>query len=169
MDFSDLIQKRYSVRGYRPIPVEKDKLLRVLEAACLAPTASNRQPFRIIVIHTEGREAELLRIYNRSWFSQAPLLICLCGIPAQSWIRRDGKNYNDVDVAIAMDHLVLAAADLGLGTCWVAAFDPAAAREVLHLPEDVEPIVFTPLGYPADQPKPKERKGLAELVKYEHW
>jgi len=169
MDFFELVQKRYSVRAYKPDPVEDDKLGQVLEAARLAPTASNRQPFQIIVIHTAGREAELRRIYGKSWFAQAPLLIAICAIPAQSWIRRDGKNYADVDVTIAMDHLILAATNLGLGTCWVAAFDPAATREVLHLPAGVEPIAFTPLGYPADQPGPKERKSLPELVRYEHW
>jgi nitroreductase len=169
MEFSELVQKRYSVRAYRPIPVEEDKLKSVLEAARLAPTASNRQPFKIIVVHTAGREAELRRIYDKSWFAQAPLLICACGIPAQNWVRRDGKNYNDVDVTIAMDHLILAAASLGLGTCWVAAFDTAAARQVLRLPEGVEPIAFTPLGYPADTPRSKERKALSELVRYEHW
>jgi nitroreductase len=84
-------------------------------------------------------------------------------------VRSDGKNYNDVDLAIAMDHLVLAAANLGLGTCWIAAFDPAAAREVMGLPEGVEPVAFTPLGYPADYPGPKERKPLEELVRYEKW
>jgi nitroreductase len=169
MEFSELVQKRYSVRAYRPVPVEEDRLHQVLEAARLAPSASNRQPFKIIVIHTAGREAELRRIYDKSWFVQAPLLIAACGIPAQNWIRRDGKNYNDVDVTIAMDHLILAAASLGLGTCWIAAFDPAAAREVLRLPAGVEPIAFTPLGYPADTPRPKERKALSELVRYEHW
>jgi nitroreductase len=81
----------------------------------------------------------------------------------------DRKNYSEVDVTIAMDHLILAATDLGLGTCWIAAFDPAAAREVLGLPDGVEPIAFTPLGYPADQPKPKKRKSLSELVRYEKW
>ena len=169
MEFSELVQKRYSVRAYRPVPVEEDRLHQVLEAARLAPSASNRQPFKIIVIHTAGRETELRRIYDKSWFVQAPLLIAACGIPAQNWIRRDGKNYNDVDVTIAMDHLILAAANLGLGTCWIAAFDPAAAREVLRLPAGVEPIAFTPLGYPADTPRPKERKALSELVRYEHW
>ena len=169
MEFSELVQKRYSVRAYRPVPVEEDRLHQVLEAARLAPSASNRQPFKIIVIRTAGRETELRRIYDKSWFVQAPLLIAACGIPAQNWIRRDGKNYNDVDVTIAMDHLILAAANLGLGTCWIAAFDPAAAREVLRLPAGVEPIAFTPLGYPADTPRPKERKALSELVRYEHW
>jgi nitroreductase len=169
MDFTELIQKRYSTRAYKPDPVEEDKLRQVLEAARLAPTADNRQPFQILVIHTQGREAELRRIYSRSWFTQAPLVICACGLPAQNWVRRDGKNYNDVDVAIVMDHLILAAAELGLGTCWIAAFDLAAAREVLGLPAGVEPIAFTPLGYPADRPQPKERKALSELVRYERW
>jgi nitroreductase len=81
----------------------------------------------------------------------------------------DAKPYADVDVAIAMDHLILAATDLGLGTCWIAAFDPAVAREVLGLPGEVEPIAFTPLGYPADRPGRKRRKELSELVRYERW
>ena len=169
MEFRELIRNRYSVRAYKPDPIEEEKLQRVLEAMRLAPTAVNRQPFQFVVVHTEGRKQELRRIYDRAWFVQAPLVICACGVPAQNWVRRDGKNYNDVDVAIAMDHLVLAATDLGLGTCWIAAFDPAAAREVLGLPDGVEPIAFTPLGYPADQPGPKERKALSELVRYERW
>ncbi|MBM4466583.1 MAG: nitroreductase [Chloroflexi bacterium] len=169
MKFLELAEKRYSVRAYKPDPVEEDKLNQVLEAARLAPTAVNAQPFQLIVIHTAGREAELNRIYRKDWFVQAPLVIGICGIPAQGWVRRDGKNYTEVDVAIAMDHLILAATDAGLGTCWVGAFDPEAAREVLGLPDDVEPIAFTPLGYPADQPKSKKRKPLSELVRYERW
>jgi nitroreductase len=169
MDFAQLVQKRYSVRAYRSDPVEAAKLDQILEAVRVAPTAANRQAFQIIVIHTAGRESELQRIYGRDWFVQAPLVICACGIPDQNWVRRDGKNYNDVDVAIVMDHLTLAAADLGLGTCWIGAFDPVAAREVLGLPEGVEPIAFTPVGYPADSPRLKVRKELSELVRYERW
>jgi len=169
MDFSELIKERYSVRAYKPDPVEGDKLNQVLEAARLAPTAANRQPFQLVVIHTAGREAELQRIYRRKWFVDAPIVICACGIPERNWVRMDGKNYNYVDVAIVMDHLVLQAADLGLGTCWIAAFDPAAARQVLNLPDGVEPIAFTPLGYPADKPRPKKRKLLDELVHYQRW
>jgi nitroreductase len=81
----------------------------------------------------------------------------------------DDKPYDEVDVTIALDHLILAAASLGLGTCWVAAFDPTAAREVLGLPDDVEPVAFTPLGHP-DKPRSNTaRKPLEELVKYERW
>lgn len=169
MDFLELAKKRYSVRAYKPDPVEDDKLQKVLEAARLAPTACNLQPFQFIVIHTKGKEAKLARIYSDSWFVEAPIIICACGIPSQSWVRSDGKNYWEVDVTIAMDHLILAAADLGLGTCWVGAFNPDAARKILGLPDDLEPIAFTPLGYPDDQPGYKDRKAINELVRYEHW
>ena len=170
MEFLDLVQKRYSVRAYQPTPVEDTKLAKVLEAVRFAPTASNRQPFQLIIAHVKGREADLQRVYGRRWFVQAPLVICACGVPAQAWVRDvDRANYATVDVAIAMDHFILAATSLGLGTCWIAAFNPVAARQVFALPEGVEPIALTPLGYPADQPIPKERKPLTELVRYERW
>ncbi len=169
MSFLELARKRYSVRAYKSKPVEDEILQQVLEAARLAPTAANRQPFQLIVIHTVDREEELSRIYPRPWFVQAPIVICTCSVPSESWVRQDGKKYCEVDVAISMDHLTLVAADLGLGTCWVAAFDPVAAREILGLPDEVEPIAFTPLGYPDDQPKEKKRKSITELVRYEHW
>ena len=169
MEFFDLIKKRYSVRAYKSTAVEEDTLRKLLEAANLAPTAANRQPFRFIVIHTEGKEAELQRIYPRDWFTQAPLVICVCQVLSESWVRRDGKNYGEVDATIAMDHFILAAADLGLGTCRIAAFDRAAAKQILKLPDDVEPIAFTPVGYPADELRPKKRKPLSEIFRYETW
>jgi nitroreductase len=171
VSFAELVRARYSVRAYRPDPVPDTMLAQVLEAGRLAPTAANRQPIRIIVIHTAGRKDELGRIYSRDWFAAAPLVLGVCTIPGEAWTRQrfDGHAYADVDAAIVMDHMVLAATDLGLGTCWVAAFDPAAAREVLGLPVDVEPLLFTPLGYPTDQPREKERKPLAELVHLERW
>jgi nitroreductase len=105
MEFIDLVQKRYSVRAYKPQPVEDAKLAKVLEAVRLAPTAANRQPFQLIVAHVKGREAELQRVYPRRWFIQAPLVICVCGVPAQGWVRDvDHANYTRVDVAVAMDH-----------------------------------------------------------------
>jgi nitroreductase len=169
MNFSELIKQRYSVRAYKPEPVAEEKLQQVLEAARLAPSAANRQPFQVIVLQTAGRQEELRRIYHRSWFSQAPLVICVVGLPGEAWSRSDGQNYVYVDAAIAMDYITLAATDLGLGTCWVAAFNVEAARRFLRLPTEVEPVAFTPLGFPADQPKPKERKPLSELVRYEGW
>jgi nitroreductase len=175
MTFLDLVRRRHSVRAYRPDPVSDDLLASVLEAGRLAPTAANKQPFRIIVAHTRGREAELRRIYDRDWFVQAPLILCVCAVPSEAWRRTmyDGRSHADVDAAIVMDHLILAAADVGLGTCWIAAFDPAAAREVLAIPDEGEPMLFTPLGYPSadSSPSPRhaERRPLDELVRYERW
>jgi len=170
MNFHELVRRRYSVRAYKPDAVEEDKLARILEAARLAPSASNRQPFRVIVIPTRGREAELGRVYGREWFTQAPLVLAVCAVPTESWVRRaDGWNASEVDATIAMTHIVLAAAEEGLGTCWIAAFDPKAAREVLGLPADVVPSAFTPLGYPADSPLPKRRRPLADLVRRDRW
>ncbi|MDH4273339.1 MAG: nitroreductase family protein [Candidatus Aminicenantes bacterium] len=166
MEFSELIQKRYSVRAYKSKPVEQDKLSKVLGAAILAPTAANRQAFRLIVIKTEGRQAELKRIYGREWFVQAPLVVCACAVNDEAWVRRDGKNYAEVDATIAFTHLILAAHDLGLGTCWIAAFDPAAARDVLKLPAELDPVAFTPLGYPADEWKKKKRRPASDLIQH---
>ena len=170
MKFSELIQKRQSVRAYKPDPVEGEKLQQVLEAARMAPTAANRQPVRVVVVKTAGREEALGRIYGAEWFVKAPYVLCVCGLPGAAWTRRqDGKCYVDVDAAIVMDHIVMQATELGLGTCWIAAFNPDAAREVLGLPDDVQPLLFTPLGYPDDEPRPKTRKPLEYLVKYERW
>lgn len=166
MEFFELIEKRYSVRAYQSTAVEEEKLKKVLEAAVLAPTAANKQPFRFLVIKTAGRQKELKRIYGRDWFFQAPLVICACAVRDESWIRKDGKNYGEVDATIAFTHLVLAARDLGLGTCWIAAFDPEAARDVLELPAELEPVAFTPLGYPADEWKPKKRRPVSDLIQF---
>ncbi len=170
MDFFEVIEKRYSVRAYKPDPVEDEKLDKILEAARIAPTAHNNQPFQIIVIPTENCRAALKRIYPREWFSQAPLVICVCGIAERGWVRGyDKRSYLEVDIAIVMDHIILAATALGLGTCWVGAFNAPPAVEFLQTPPGIEPILFTPLGYPADQPGERERKPISELVRYEHY
>ncbi len=170
MECSEMVAARYSVRAYSSDPVEDVKLQAVLDAARLAPTAANRQPFQLIVLHTAGRKEEIGKIYHRPWFIQAPLVIAVCAISSQAWVRESDRfNARLIDAAIVADHLILAGANLGLGTCWIAAFNVEAARSVLQLPEEVEPVIFTPLGYPADQPGPKLRKHLDELVRYEHW
>jgi len=169
MQFEQLIRSRYSVRAYKGDPVPDQVLAKVLEAGRLAPTAANRQAFRILVIHTAGREKELKRIYGRDWFVQAPVVIGVCALTDGCWVRGDGKSYGDVDAAIVMDHLILAAADQGLGSCWIGAFDSRAARQILGLPESVEPVAFTPLGYPGDSPGAKKRRPVDDLVCYESW
>jgi nitroreductase len=137
MDVFEAIETRYSVRGYKSDAVEDEKLAKVLEAARQAPTAANRQPFRMLVVHTQGREEELKRVYGRAWLTQAPLVIAFVAVPGEAWRRMDDKPYDEVDATIAMDHLVLAATALGLGTCWIATLDPNAAREVFGLTDEV--------------------------------
>jgi nitroreductase len=170
MDFTKLVQTRYSVRAYKPDPVPEELLQKVLDAARLAPTAASRQPFQLLVVHTANRQPELQRLYPRPWFSQAPLLIGICTLPEQAWVRAsDQKNYAVVDAAIVMDHIILAATDAGLGTCWIAAFNPKVAREIFHIPPEAEPVAFTPMGYPNDTAQPKQRKRLEDLIRYEKW
>jgi nitroreductase len=170
VDFFELIDTRFSTRAFLPDPVEDKMLQQVLDAARMAPTAANLQPFRLIVVHTAGKQAELKQIYRPGWLSQAPLMICACSVPSQGWKHvHTGKNYCDVDVAIVMDHLIMAATALGLGTCWIAAFDHTALKKMLHLPDELEAIVLTPLGYPAEKAVPKIRRPLEDLVRYERW
>ncbi len=175
MTFLDLARRRASIRGYRRDPVPDDVLAGVLEAARIAPTAANRQPFRVLVVRTEGREDELRRIYDRDWFVGAPIVLCVVAVRDEAWVRTmyDGRSHADVDAAIVMDHMVLAATEAGLGTCWIAAFDPAAARDVLGIPPEGEPMLFSPLGYPAPDhvisPRHGQRRPLEELVRYDHW
>ena len=166
MDYFEVVQQRHSVRSYKPDPVEPEKLQRILECARLAPTAANRQAYKVVVVATEGNKAILQHIYRNAWFVQAPYLLCVCSVPGKCWVRNDKKNYSDVDAAIVMDHMILAATALGLGTCWVAAFDVDAARAILKLDDAWEPIVFTPLGYPNDNTFKKVRKPLEETVIY---
>lgn len=166
MDFFELLNKRYSVRSYRPDDIETEKLQKILEAARLAPTACNLQAFKVVVAKTEGRKEELGRIYPRGWFAEAPYIIAVCAVKGKGWVRSDQKSFADVDATIVMDHIILAATALGLGTCWIGAFDPKAAVEVLRLGEELEPIVMTPLGYPKGKQPPRRRKSLEELVIY---
>lgn len=165
MEFQELIRCRYSVRAYRPDPVPEEALARILEAGRLAPTAANRQPFRIVVLQTAGRKEALGRVYSRQWFLQAPIVLCVCGVPGEAWVRQDGRSHLDIDAAIVMDHLILAATDEGLGTCWIANFDVAAAREAFGARAEEVPLLLTTVGYAADQPKPRERKALDDLVR----
>ncbi len=165
MEFYEVISKRRSIRAYKKDPVEGSKLSRILNAARLAPTAANRQPYSLIVVKDEDTKIRLKDAYSQEWFFTAPVIVCACALPDDAWKRNDGKGYVDVDVAIAMDHLILAASAEGLGTCWIAAFKPEVVREVLNIPDNMEPLVLTPLGYPETIPEPTFRKPLEEMVR----
>ena len=169
MSFLDLVNKRVSIRVYETRPVPEKLLMTVIEAGRLAPSAANRQPVCFILVRDEGQRAAIGDAYPHDWFRKAPAIIVVCVETGRAWKRADGKVYGDVDGAIAMDHMTLCAADLGLGTCWVAAFDPAKLREVLQLPAGVDPLAMMPVGYPAEGGRAKSRKAVEQLVRLERW
>lgn len=165
MDIYEIIQKRRSVRSYKPDPVPDEKLNKILEAARLAPSAANRQPVYFIVIKNKKIKEALKKAYMEEWFYTAPVIICACSVLDRAWKRSDGKNYADIDAAIAMDHLILAATTEGLGTCWVAAFKEPVVKSILNLSPGFEPLAMTPLGYPFVIPEPTFRKPIEDMVK----
>lgn len=171
MSFADIAAKRYSVRDFKNMPVENEKLMIVLEAGRVAPSAVNYQPLHFIVITDESIKNEVLKAYSRDWIRKAPVLIVICGDHSNSWKRSDGKDHCDIDAAIAADHMTLAAADLGLGTCWVCAFDAKKCHAIMELPANLEPVVLLPLGYPAQEngrPE-RKRKSIRELVSWDRY
>jgi nitroreductase len=169
MSFLDLANKRSSVRGYDSGAVDESILNKVLEAGRIAPSAANQQPWHFIVVRDERQKLALKEAYGKEWFWKAPVIIVICVEPSKAWTRQDGKNYAAVDGAIAMDHITLCAADLGLGTCWVGAFDPAKVKNILGLPDGIEPLAMTPLGKPVAPSLPKKRKSMDQIVHYERW
>lgn len=165
MDFLDLVKKRHSVRNYLDKPVEEALLNNVLEAGRLAPSACNNQPWVFIVTKDPAARQKLESVYKREWFLRAPVIIAVCCDRSASWKRADGTDFGDIDAAIALDHLTLAAAEAGLGTCWVGNFNAEEAKKLLRLPEDIAPVAFTPLGYPGPEAsKPKTRKTMNDIV-----
>jgi len=165
MSFYDVIEARHSVRKYTDQPVPEDALQRILEAARLAPSACNRQPWHFYVITDKAIREALFTPEKQGWAAEAPVTIVACSRPAEAWVRwADNKNHADIDMAITFEHIVLAATEEGLGTCWICAFDPEHFRKVLKLPEGMEPVAVTPLGYAAGDPGARPRKALAEIV-----
>lgn len=166
MNFKDLAQNRYSVRSYQPLPVEKEKLLQVIEAALLAPSAVNFQPWKFVVVTETALLEKLQGCYHRDWFRSAPACIVAIGDHDKGWHRpTDGKDYTDIDVAIAIDHLMLAATEIGLGTCWICHFNAEQCASIFNLPSNLEPIAMIPIGYPLSNNGPeKKRKGIEQVV-----
>ena len=167
MEVHEAIRERYSVRSYQDKPVEDDKLARVLEAARLAPSGSNRQPWKFIVVRDARRRADLAAACNEQGFiAEAPVVIVGVGLMPDRTMSCQVPG-DPVDVAIAMEHIALAAVAEGLGTCWIGAFDQDAVRKVVGVPASAKVIEVMPLGYPADSPRAKSRNPIEEVVSYE--
>lgn len=172
MEFLELAKKRCSVRKYETRMVEEDKLLKILEAGRVAPTAANYQPQHMIVVKSQ---AAMDKLKKCAYVYGAPLAVIVCGDHSVSWKRRfDGKDSLDVDAGIAATHMMLEATELGLGTVWIGSFDPAIAKVEFKIPENVEPIAILLIGYPdTELASPNRhdtaRKPLKDMVHYEEY
>jgi len=165
--FLELVKERRSVRAYENRPVEDKDLQYLLEAARLAPSASNRQPWKFVVVRDQTtREKLTLAAGNNTFLRQAPVIIAAVALEPDRVMSCRVPAYA-VDLSIAVDHMTLAAAERGLGTCWIGAFDQDEARKILGIPLMHKVVTIFPLGYPADQPKEKRRKKLDEIVCYD--
>ena len=164
MNFKALCEQRYSCRAYQTKPIESEKLDYIRECVRLAPSAVNRQPWRFILVTDAAQLALLHRCYNREWIKDAPAIVICCQNSDEAWVRPcDGKSHADIDIAIAVEHLVLAAASVNLGSCWVCNFDAPLLAQTFPLPQGFQAAALVPLGYPANEPSPKKRKPLDEV------
>lgn len=166
MNFKELCERRYSVRSYKPEQIPQEKLDYIMECVRLAPSAVNKQPWHFILYTNEEDRKKIQQCYGREWIQEAPAYIVAYARADEAWVRRyDEKNHADIDVAIAVEHLCLAAAEQGLGTCWVCNFRIQLLRELFRLPEQTIPIAIIPIGYPAkDEIPEKNRKELQEIL-----
>lgn len=169
MDVLKAIRSRHSIRAYASREVEEDKLVRVLEAGRLSPSAGNRQERRFVVIK-DAKTKDLLSVAARDqrFVAQAPVVIAACSVESE-YIMACGQPAYPIDTAIAVDHMTLAAVEEGLGTCWIGAFDEKKVKEILNIPDDVRVVALLPLGYPSAIPRPSARKSLDEIVMWEKW
>ena len=165
MNFLELVKNRYSCRAYKSLKVEKEKLDYILECVRFAPSAVNKQPWRFHIVSKAEDKERLQLCYNRDWFKTAPMYVIASVLHDEEWVRADGKHHGDIDIAIAVEHLCLAATEQGLSTCWVCNFDAEKCKQLFGLSANEEPAVVVPLGYAADEPKPKNRKTIEEIMK----
>jgi nitroreductase len=171
MEYTLLVNSRESIRDYDPNkPVSKETLQNILDAGRMAPSAKNLQPWKFLVIKSPEMLGKIRTCYGRDWFKMAPVVLVVVGYKDKAWVRSyDGYNSIETDLAIAMTHLILAAENEGVGTCWIEAYDPAILREVLYLSDNEVVFGITPLGYPHDgftKRGNKARKSLEEVVVY---
>jgi len=168
LEVFEAIQKRRSIRKYEQKIVEKEKLLKVLEAARLAPSAMNRQPYAFVVTTENETIEKLSSACNQEWV--APTIIVVCAFPREAWVRDDGEEYWKADAAVAMNNMSLQACEEGLGTCWIAAFKEEKIKAILEINPEARVVAMTPLGYPAEKKgRVTKRKKIDEIVHYEKW
>jgi nitroreductase len=168
MTVLDAIRKRYSCRAYQDRPVEREKLEQILEAARLAPSAKNLQDWRFVVVTDRETKRKLAQAANNQTFLQgAGAIIVACTVSDE--VMRCGQAVGPIDVAIALEHIALQAAESGLATCWIGSFYLEKVRPIVGIPENVAIIELMAVGYPADSPKVPNRHSIEKVVCYEKW
>jgi nitroreductase len=169
-DFLHLVANRESIRSYDPKRIiSNEDLLTILESGRLAPSAANYQPWKFLLISSPDMLSKVRKCYPRTWFADALHILIVVGNRNKAWVRDDGYNSIETDLTIAMDHMILAAESLGIGTCWIAHFNYVLLREVLDLSDEEVVFTLTPLGYPKDgfvKRGLKNRKPIDEVVKF---
>ena len=164
MDVSTAIRLRRSVRAYKAVEVEEEKLKKILEAARLSPSASNRQGWKFIVVGDKETKKKLARAaFGQSFIGDAPVVMVACGTESKA-VMACGQPTHTVDVSIACAFMILQACELGLGTCWIGAFEEGEVKKILEIPKSVRVVAMIPLGYPDEDPSPRSRKGLEQIV-----
>ena len=164
MNVIEAIKARRSVRSYQDKPVEPQKLDQILEAARLAPSANNFQDWKFVVVHDSATRQALVKACNdQAFIAQAPVVIAACSTNPNR-LMSSGQPAAAVDLAIAVDHMTLAAVELGLGTCWIGAFDAPAVAKLLDVPDGAVVVHVLPLGYPAKTSAPRPRKSASEVL-----
>jgi len=164
MELMEVISRRRSIRKYRSDAVPEADIEYILEAARLAPSWANTQCWKFVVV-TDQKIKDDLALAGNSWIAQAPVIIVACADPSKPGVK-GSQQYYMLDIGIAMEHLVLAAANKGLGTCWIGAFDEEIAKKALDVPDNIRVVATTPLGYPDQNPDARPRKKLSEIVCY---
>jgi len=168
MTVLDAIRKRYSCRVYQDKPIEPEKLERIFEAARLAPSAKNLQDWRFVVVMERNTKQKIAQAANNQTFLQnAGAIIVACTVSDE--VMRCGQAVGPIDVAIALEHIALQAAESGLATCWIGSFYPEKVRPILGIPENVAIIELMAVGYAADSAKVPNRQPLDKMVCYEKW
>ena len=154
MTFFDLAQARYSVRSFQSTPIAQAQLNQILEAGRIAPTACNNQPQKIYVAQSEESRKKLASVCRCTF--DAPLILVVCYDRTRDWKNKlmPGYESGETDAAIVCTHMMLQAADLGIGSCWVGWFNAQAVSEALGLPENVTVSALLPMGYPAENAEP---------------
>lgn len=167
MDVFEAINNRRSIRRYKENQVEDEKLNKMLEAARIAPSAANRQEWKFIVVKDQEAREKLVDAANGQKFvAQAPITIVACSTESER-IMPCGQHAYTVDLSIAVSFMILEATELGLGTCWLGAYDEDAVKKILDIPDGIRvPAMFT-LGYADENPGPRPRKDLEEISCFE--